>query len=75
MGTDVWLAITSGLLTLVGTLGSFAFIDIRARIKKLEHQDSKLSAAILTLLVAKSDDPEAIARAIHGLLTNGVEVA
>jgi hypothetical protein len=74
MTDSAWLGIISALLTLIGTLGAIAIKMLLQRITKLEHQDSKLNAAILTLLVAKSDDNEAIAHALHGLLTNGVKV-
>jgi len=74
MSESVWLAVVSALLTLIGSLGVAGLRDIGRRIQKLEKQDSKLNSAVLTLLVAKSDDHEAIARALHGLLTNGIEV-
>ena len=73
MSTEIWLAIVSVLITLLGSLAALGYKDIARRIGKLEKQDSKLNAAILTLLVAKSDDHEAIARALHGLLSNGIE--
>ena len=74
MTTEIWLSLISILLAVIGSLGTVAVKMMLQRIEKLEHQDSKLNAAILTLLVAKSDDHAAIAHALHGLLTNGVKV-
>lgn len=68
-----WLAVCSALVTLIGVLGGLAYRDIARRLTKLEKQDAKLMAAMLTLLVAKPGDNVAIANAMHGLLTNGVE--
>lgn len=73
MTESVWLAIVSVLLTLVGTLTTLGYKDICRRILKLEKQDARLNAAILTLLIAKDGDHDAIAAALHGLLINGIE--
>jgi hypothetical protein len=48
------------------------FRDMSRRINKLEKQDAKLNAAIMTLLISKADDHAAVASALHGLLTNGI---
>jgi hypothetical protein len=73
MSTEIWLAIMSVLFAVIGTLAGLGYRDVASRLKRLERQDSKLNAAILTLLVAKSDDSHAIAHALHGLLANGID--
>jgi hypothetical protein len=73
MTESAWLAIVSVLLTVVGALFMLGYREISRRLGKLERQDEKLFAAILTLLVAKDSDHDAIARALHSLLINGVE--
>jgi hypothetical protein len=71
METQVWLAIFVALLGIVGTLILMGVRDIIRRIMQLERSDEKMTAAILTLLIAKSDDPKAVAEALHALLVNG----
>jgi hypothetical protein len=73
MATEIWLAITSVLTSIVAVMFMMGYKDISRRILKLEKQDAKLYAAILTLLIAKTTDTDAVANALHGLLTNGVE--
>lgn len=72
METPIWLAVISALLGIIGTLSLMGIRDIGRRIRTLENQDEKLFSAILTLLIAKTDDHDAIARAIHALLTDGI---
>ncbi len=59
---------------MIGSLGAISVKLVLQRITELKKQDAKLNAAVLTLLVAKSDDHQAIAHALHGLLTNGIEI-
>jgi hypothetical protein len=80
MATEIWLAVFSVLAGIIGALCMAGYKDIGRRmretdeeIRRLAQQDSKLNAAILTLLVAKADDAEAVAHALHGLLINGIE--
>lgn len=61
------------LFAVIGTLAGLGYRHIISSINKLQRQDSKLFAAIITLLVAKADDANAIANALHGLLVNGIE--
>ena len=74
MTEALWLSIISGLLSLIGTLGIIGLKDIGRRIKHLERQDAKLNAAILTLLIAKADDPNAIANALHSLMAPTADI-
>lgn len=72
MSTEIWLALVSILVTLVGCLGALGYRDIARRLGTLERQDGKLIAAILTLLMAKPNDTQALAEALHGLISNGI---
>lgn len=72
MATEVWLAITSSLLAICGSLAAAGFRDVSRRLQRLERQDAKLFAALLTLLGTKSDDHTAIANAMHELLSVGL---
>lgn len=74
MNHDIWLFITSVLLTLVGALFSLGYKDISRRMINLEKQDAKLFAAIMILLIAKGEDHQAIASALHELISNGVKI-
>lgn len=72
MTSEIWLAVISALLSIIGVLGILAYKDFARRMSKLEQQDAKIFAAVMTLLITKPDDHTAIANALHSLLTNGV---
>jgi uncharacterized protein YjeT (DUF2065 family) len=74
MSESIWLAVCSVLVSVIGGMFILGYRDLSVRFHKLERQDAKLNAAVLTLLIAKADDTDAIAHALHGLLTNGIEV-
>ncbi len=71
-GTEIWLAITSALVSVIGVLATLGYKDISRRMKALETQDGKIVSALLILLMARSTDHDAIASAMHALITNGI---
>ncbi len=76
ISTDIWLAVVSALITTIGILGSLGYRDISRRLRATEYQNGKIIAALLTLLTSKATDPDyadAIAKAMHILITNGIE--
>lgn len=76
IGTEIWLAVVSALITTIGILGSLGYRDISRRLAATESQNGKIIAALLTLLTSKAADPDyatAIANAMHILITDGIE--
>ena len=68
MSAEIWLCIITCLVTLIGALASLGYRDITRRIKHLESQNSVMNAAIVTILLTKTTDPETVAKAVHELL-------
>lgn len=74
--TEIWLAVVSALVTAIGILGGLGYRDISRRLRATEQQNGKIISALLTLLTAKAGDvdyADAIAKAMHTLITNGIE--
>ena len=68
MSTEIWLAIVSALLTVIGCFFIIGFKDISRRLAHLETQDGKIISAVLMLLIAKAGDAVAVAEAMHALI-------
>lgn len=74
MGTEIWLAVVSALLTIIGCLFMLGFRDITRRLVHLESQDSRIIAAVMVLLIAKAGDASAVAEAMHNLINRNLPV-
>lgn len=67
--TEIWVAVVVAMAGSIGTLVLMGVRDVQRRIGKLESSDERLTAAMLTFLLSK--DPEAVAKSMLSLLTNG----
>lgn len=65
MSETAWLALVSSLLTAIGLLGGLAYKDTIRRPGRLEAQNEKLNAAVLSLIIGKIVDPNTVAASLH----------
>lgn len=68
MATEIWLAIVSALLTVIGCFFMVGLKSVSHRLAHLEQQDGKIISALLMLLIAKAGDAVAVAEAMHALI-------